>query len=161
ITDSGNVVVAGLTTLSAGAANNITLDSAGNNFSTVSVVSGNNVTIVDSNALDLGASTIGNTLTVTTGGALTQSGAILETTLAITIGGPVTCTNAANDFATLAAQVSGAGNAFQFVDVDGVSLGTVGAVSGVTAAGNVTVTTTNGGALTINQPITTTSTGTV
>ena len=35
ITDSGNVVVTGTTTLAAGAANDITLDSASNNFSTV------------------------------------------------------------------------------------------------------------------------------
>ena len=58
ITDSGNLVVTGTTTLAAGAANDITLDSAGNNFSTVAVISGNNVTLQDTNALDLGASTV-------------------------------------------------------------------------------------------------------
>ena len=81
--------------------------------------------------------------------------------LAITSGGPVTLTNPANDIDTLAAQVSGAGNAVQFTDVDGLTVGTVGAVSGLTAAGNVALTTTNGGALTIDQPLTTTDTGTV
>ena len=58
ITDSGNLVVAGATTLAAGAGNDITLNSAGNNFSTLGVNSGRNVTLVDSNALDLGASTV-------------------------------------------------------------------------------------------------------
>ena len=42
ITDSGAFAVTGTTTLTAGAANNITLDNA-NNFAAVSVVSGNNV----------------------------------------------------------------------------------------------------------------------
>ena len=45
-----------------------------NDFSTVSVVSGNNVTLNDVNALDLGASTISGGLTVTTNGAITDSG---------------------------------------------------------------------------------------
>ena len=58
ITDSGNLNVTGTTTLAAGAGNDITLDSAANNFSTVAITSGRNVTLVDSNALDLGASTI-------------------------------------------------------------------------------------------------------
>ena len=57
ITDSGNLAVTGTTTLAAGAGNDITLDSAGNNFSTVAITSGRNVTLVDSNALNLGAST--------------------------------------------------------------------------------------------------------
>ena len=79
ITDSGNLNVTGTTTLAAGAANDITLDSVGNNFSTVGVTSGRNVTLVDSNALDLGASTVSGTLNVTTGSALTQSGAVTVT----------------------------------------------------------------------------------
>ena len=74
ITDSGNLNVAGTTTLAAGAGNDITLDSAGNNFSTVAITSGRNVTLVDSNALDLGASTISGTLNVTAAGAITDSG---------------------------------------------------------------------------------------
>ena len=62
--------------LAAGAGNDITLDSASNNFSTVSITSGRNVTLNDTNALVLGASTISGTLGVTTAGAITQSGAL-------------------------------------------------------------------------------------
>jgi hypothetical protein len=90
ITDSGNLVVAGTTTLAAGAGNDITLDSAGNNFSTVAITSGNNVTLVDANALDLGASTISGALNVTAGGAITQSGALTvagTTSLRVTAAG--------------------------------------------------------------------------
>ena len=76
ITDSGNIVVAGITTLAAGSGNDITLDSAGNNFSMLGVTSGHNVTLADVNALDLGTSTVSGTLNVTTNGALTQSGAL-------------------------------------------------------------------------------------
>ena len=47
ITDSGNVTVVGPTTLAAGAGNNITLNNA-NDFSTVSVVSGNTVVLNES-----------------------------------------------------------------------------------------------------------------
>ena len=58
VTGSGTVVVGGTTTLTAGAANNITLNNAANDFSAVGITSGNNVTLVDSNSLNLGASTI-------------------------------------------------------------------------------------------------------
>ena len=73
ITSSGALIVGGPTTLAAGAANSITLNNA-NDFNTVSVVSGNNVTFNDVNALDLGASTVSGTLSVTTNGAITDSG---------------------------------------------------------------------------------------
>ncbi len=62
-----------------GAANNITLNNAANNFSTVGITSGNNVALTDANALDLAASTVSGTLGVTTNGALTQSGALTVT----------------------------------------------------------------------------------
>ena len=75
ITDSGNLAVTGATTLSAGAGNDITLNNA-HNFSTVSITSGRNVTLNDTNALVLGASTVSGTLGVTTAGAITQSGAL-------------------------------------------------------------------------------------
>ena len=51
LTQSGALTVTGVTTLAAGAANNITLNNAGNNFSTVGITSGNNVALTDSNAL--------------------------------------------------------------------------------------------------------------
>ena len=66
----------GTTTLAAGAGNDITLNSAGNNFSTVAITSGRNVTLVDSNALDLGASNVSGALNLTAGGAVTESGVL-------------------------------------------------------------------------------------
>jgi filamentous hemagglutinin family protein len=104
ITQTGAVVAAGTTTLAAGAGNNITLNNAGNDFSTVGITSGNNVILNDINALILGASTISGTLDVTTAGALTQSGAVSvvgTTTLAAGAGNNITLNNAANDFSTV------------------------------------------------------------
>src|SRR4029079_14891502 len=73
ITDSGNLTVTGVATFAAVAANAITLNNA-NNFSTVAITTGQNVTLVDTDALILGASTISGTLNVTTVGAITDSG---------------------------------------------------------------------------------------
>jgi hypothetical protein len=66
-----------VTTLAAGAANNITLNNAGNNFSTVGIASGNNVAVTDATALDLAFSTVSGNLSVVTNGAITQSGAVI------------------------------------------------------------------------------------
>ncbi len=91
ITQSGPITAAGPTTLTAGAGNNITLTHAANDFTTVSVVSGNTVMLNDVNALDLGASTMSGTLTVTTNGAITDSGNL-------TVAGPTILTaGAANN----------------------------------------------------------------
>ena len=103
ITQSGAVTVTGTTTLAAGAANDITLTNAGNNFSTVGIASGNNVTLNDTNALILGASTVSGTLGVTTNGALTQSGVLTVTgpTTLSAGGNDITLTNAGNDFSSV------------------------------------------------------------
>ena len=103
ITQSGAVAVTGTTTLAAGAANDITLTNAGNDFSTVGITSGNNVSLTDANALVLGTSTVSGNLNVTTNGALTQSGAATvtgTTTLAAGVANDITLTNAGNDFST-------------------------------------------------------------
>src|SRR5262249_15321027 len=104
ITDSGNVVVTGTTTLAAGPANDITLDSAGNNFSTVAINSGNNVTLRDVNGLDLGTSNVTGNLNITTGGTITDSGNIVVagvTTLAAGSGNDVILDSAGNNFSTV------------------------------------------------------------
>ena len=85
--------MAGTTTLAAGVANDITLDSAGNNFSTVAITSGRNVALQDVNALNLGTSTVSGTLNVTTSGAITDSGNLTvtgTTTLAAGAGNDIT-----------------------------------------------------------------------
>lgn len=76
IAQSGAVSVTGVTTLAAGAANNITLDNANNNFSSVTITNGNQVTIGDQNALTLNASTVGSLLARTLSGNLTLAGNI-------------------------------------------------------------------------------------
>jgi filamentous hemagglutinin family protein len=77
ITDSGVLTVNGSTTLTAGAANDIILDSA-NDFGTVVVTSGNNVTLNDRNALALGNVTATGSFLATAAGNLTlNSGATI------------------------------------------------------------------------------------
>jgi hypothetical protein len=91
ITDSGALVIEGVTTLAAGSGNNITLDHISNDFqSAVKITSGNNVTLVDAGAIDLGASTVSGTyaITATSGGDITDSGV-----LAITSGATFTVAN--------------------------------------------------------------------
>jgi hypothetical protein len=135
LTDSGNLSVTGTTTLAAGAGNDIILDSAGNNFSTIAITSGRNVTLVDSNALDLGTSTVAGTLNVTTGGALTQSGAVTvtgTTTVAAGATNNITLNNAANDFSTVGIT---SGNNVSLADANALDLGTS------TISGNLNVAT--------------------
>src|SRR6185436_8629617 len=74
ISASGTLVVTGTATFAAPATNSITLNSAGNNFSTVVITSANNVILVDTNAIDLGGATVAGTLSVTANGAITDSG---------------------------------------------------------------------------------------
>jgi filamentous hemagglutinin family protein len=80
LTDTQAITVPGVTTITAGADNDVTLDVATNDFGTVAVASGRNVSIVDQNALALGASTISGTLGVqaegvTVTGNVTTAGA--------------------------------------------------------------------------------------
>ena len=72
ITDSGNVTVTGITNLNSNG-NNITLDS-NNDFTTVTVLNGNNFTVNDINSIDLGDSAIAQNLTITSQGDITDSG---------------------------------------------------------------------------------------
>ena len=140
ITDSGNLVVAGPTTLAAGAGNDITLNSAGNNFSTLGITSGRNVTLVDSNALDLGASTVSGTLNVTAGGPITDSGNVVvtgTTTLAAGAGNDITLDSAGNNFSTVGIT---SGRNVTLVDSNALALGvsTVSGTLNVTAGGAIT-----------------------
>ena len=108
LTQSGALAVTGVTTLAAGAANNITLSNAGNNFSTVGITSGNTVTLTDANALDLGASTVSGNLALSTGGAVTQTGVL-------TVAGTTAFTaTAANTDILLASQANNLTGAVSF-----------------------------------------------
>ena len=153
LTQSGPLTVTGVTTLAAGAANNITLNNAANNFSTVGITTGNNVALTDVNALILGASTVSGTLGVTTNGALTQSGALTvagTTTLAAGAANNITLNNAANNFSTVGIT---SGNNVPLTDANALDLGasTVCGTLGVTTAG----------ALTQSGPLTVTGTTTL
>jgi trimeric autotransporter adhesin len=81
ITQSAAVTVAGLTTLNAGVANDITLNNIANNFNSVAITNGRDVNIVDANALTMNASSV-RTITartlssdLTLGGNITATGA--------------------------------------------------------------------------------------
>ena len=144
---SGALTVTGLTTLTAGAANNITLNNAGNNFSTVGITSGNNVALTDGNALDLAASTISGTLNVTTNGALTQSGALTVAGIdhiECRRGNNITLNNAGNNFSTVGIT---SGNNVALTDSNALDL------AASTVSGTLNVTTngalTQSGALTV------------
>ncbi|MCF6251182.1 MAG: filamentous hemagglutinin N-terminal domain-containing protein [Methylococcaceae bacterium] len=77
ITGSGALVIGSETSLTAGSANNITLNNAGNDFSSVSINSANDVSLVDLNGLVLGASTVTGNLAVTaTTGNIIDSGTV-------------------------------------------------------------------------------------
>ncbi len=145
LTQSGALSVVGTMTLAAGPGNDIILNNAANDFSTVGVTTGNNVALTDTNALDLGAATVAGTLTVATNGALTQSGALTVTgvtTLAAGAGNDITLNNAANDFSTVGIA---SGNNVTLRDSNALGLGTL------TPSGNLNVTA-NGAITDANGP---------
>ncbi len=149
ITDTGALVVPGTTTLTAGAFN-ITLDTATNNFTgAVSVVSGNNVTLVDTNAIVLGASTVSGNLAITAAGTITQTAAIAvsgTSTLAAGAGNDITLNNAGNNFVGAVSITTG--NNVALTDLNAIVLG-ASTVSGnltVSASGTITQT----AAITVN-----------
>jgi filamentous hemagglutinin family protein len=138
ITDSGALLVGGTTTLTAGT-NNITVDTTTNNFNTVVVASGNNVTLVDADALSLGASTVSGTLNVTTAGAITQTGAVAVTGVTTLVAGAndITLTNGGNNFTSIGIT---SGNNVSLTDGNALTLNASN-VSGTFSAnaGDVTV----------------------
>ena len=136
VTDSGTLNVMGTTNVNAGA-NAITLDDAGNDFNTV-LLTGSDVTVVDSNGIVLGTSTVTGELDVTAGGAVTNSGELAVTGTASIDAGPndITLDNVSNNFSTLELT----GNDVTVVDSDGIVLGASTATGSltVTAGGNIT-----------------------
>lgn len=163
ITDSGTTgaVIGGTLTLNSGSANDITLNSAPNDFNKVSVGSANNVLLTDVNGIDLGSFNIENNLTVTTRDAVTQSGALvsnsgtglLNVTTRNDIGANITLNNPNNEFATITLQTRNAANnanaqgMIQYHDATGFDLNAIRTAGDATftAGGNIT----DSGALTI------------
>src|SRR6185295_13382615 len=73
---AAGAVTATACALTLNASGDATFSNAANNFGTVQVTGAANVSIVDTNALALGASTLAGTLTAVAGTTLTLSGAI-------------------------------------------------------------------------------------
>jgi hypothetical protein len=137
VIQTGPLVVGKVTKLSAGLAD-IVLGDTDNNFNTLAVTNGANVTVTDANALVLGASNAG-TLNVTANGAISQTAALTVTTAANLDAGAandIVLLNAANSLSPIsigsARNVSLRNNA-------GLDFGTssIGGTLGVTAAGNI------------------------
>ncbi len=131
------------TTIIAGAAN-VTLTNASNDFGTVAVTNGATVSIVDSDDLEIGTSTVSGDLTLQTGGTvgdnLTQIGAISndgQTTTIIAVAANVTLENTGNNFGTVAVT---SGATVSIVDSNELILGTstVSDTYTVVAGGDIT-----------------------
>ncbi len=116
ITQGASLVVGATANFNAGAANNITLNNAANDFATAQFT-GNNVSVHDVNAIDLGGSTIHGNLTVNAGGNITESGALLVNqagkTAAFTttgVGADILLGSGANNFTAVTVAASGGGS---------------------------------------------------
>ncbi|RBA23598.1 filamentous hemagglutinin N-terminal domain-containing protein [Herminiimonas fonticola] len=176
VTQTGALTVTGLTTLAAGSGNDITLNNAANNFSTVAIASANNASLRDTNALVVGTSTASNNLDLIAGGAITQTGAITASNLSaktlINGGAAITLTNPGNDVGNVdlrarnTADTANAAGAISYTDVNALNLAaaqstsTVALIagdaltqSGAIAASTLTATTRNnaGAAITFNN----------
>ena len=151
----GTITAAGLALSGSGA---FTLEQGGNNVVTLAAnTNGGALRYRDADALVIGTAgavngvaTAGQDLILTTGGALTQNQAVVAGGLAISGPGPVTLTNAGNDIARLASNVSGA---VTFTDSTGLTVDTVAGIVGIVGAPAVTLATING-PLVVNQLIT-------
>lgn len=144
ITQSGGLVVGKVATFKAGTTYDITLDHAGNNFGTVAITSGRDVTLRDINAMVFNASAVSRDLTVTAGGQITQKGAIVvagDTVLNAGSANNITLSNAANNFgATANDSLSIAGRNVTLRNADALDLAasTVTGTFSVTAGGAIT-----------------------
>jgi len=131
-------VVATAGPVSLRAAGNVVFQNAANDFGTVAINAGANVALRDSNAIDLGVSSIGGSLSLVTGGAVTDSGAISvggATTINAGAANDITLDNA-NNFAGNVGIVAGWNvrlNDVNDLTLDSSSFGTLTA----TAAGTV------------------------
>ena len=126
-----------------GSPHNIVLNNTANDFNTVAISSANDVTLVDANRINLGASTISGNLNVSAlNGPITQTGTILVNGVGKTAafsaagaGNDIFLTDAGNDFSTILLS----GNNVNVHDINGLTFGAS------TISGNLLVTT--GGAI--------------
>jgi len=151
IGQTGTVTVPGTTTLdNQGAATPITLDNAGNDFvgPVTLTATAADVYLTDTNAIDLGTSTVGGNLTVLAGGAITDSGDLAVGGLAsfngtsITLGGLGKTTH----FGSLTFQATDPAGAVT-IQEDSAML----VAGGTTAGGSILLTA--AGVLTVSSPV--------
>lgn len=149
ITQAGAMnVSAGTAAFNAGTAGDIALGNAANDFGTVTFTSARHVTVADTNALVLGASTLTGNLTVSAANAsITQSGPlIVPGTASFQAGtGNVTLTTATNNFNVLALDAQAA----SVRDANTVTLGNIVTTGNLTLVAAGALNQAAGGALTV------------
>jgi len=138
MTQDGTLTVSGTSTLNAGGAGTVTLANTANNFGTVTVTSARDVTLADTNAVILGASTLSGNLSVTTAnGAITQSGTLVVPGTSNFQAGTanITLATATNNFNV----VEASGQALSLRDANTMTLGNVAATGALTVVTNGTL----------------------
>ncbi|MCP4473344.1 MAG: S-layer family protein, partial [Gammaproteobacteria bacterium] len=152
ITQSGALSVAGATTLSA-TGNDITLDNAGNDFTSVNIIDAQNVTLTDTDDIALQSTRIAGDLIVTADGAVTNSGAlkVAGATTLTAAGYDITLNDSSNDFNNVA--LTGANVSIQ--DTNAIEF------AASTITGGFTVDTNGGGNITQSGALRVTGTTTL
>ncbi len=161
ITQTAAVSVGGTTTIAAGLGNAITLGQSGNEFNTLTVTSGGNVTLAEADGFTIGGIsgigggniTVSGSNTVAASGAITTTGAILlqGLTAATTIG----VAGASGDAAFAASVFTNLTNGASRITVGNSSQTGAIAVNAVTFKDSATIRATGtGGSITVNGAIT-------
>ena len=142
--NNGSVAV---TTLLGGAGDITLSKNVQTNGGNIILTADGNITLTDG-SINAGAGTV--TLTATTGGVNEtdgKSGAVSAKELLVNAVKNSKLNNSGNDVVTVAAKLTGLGQSFEYTDTNSVDIGTVATISGittnndgVTAAGNITVT---------------------
>jgi trimeric autotransporter adhesin len=79
VTQSATVTIGGVTSINAGATNDVTLNNPTNNFNSVAIVSGRDISLVDADALTVNASAVRTIVAQTLSNDLTLGGVITAT----------------------------------------------------------------------------------
>lgn len=148
ITQSEALTVSGSSVFTVDAAGaSIALTHAANDFGGSIAFRGSgglaNISVVDANALDLGASVLSHNLAVTAGGGVTQSGALTvggTTSIRAGSGSDVILTNAGNDFIGTVSITSGNHVALRDANAFALHDSSVSGALAVTASGAITQT---------------------
>ena len=132
ITQSAAAKVTGAVTLTAPT---IMLTNTGNSLGALGIISGNNAVITNAAPVVLGA-VIARDLTINASGTITQADVLKASGTVVLNGTDATLANTANDFGSLAGNLSGA---LTVADVNGINLGALTAgTANISAAGAIT-----------------------